>query len=425
VWPLPHTIAIRNIAIYLGATLLFIGICITKEFSWLKLSLPNFLLLCVPIYMFLHFMLLPGNDEFRSNEVFGTWIRILALIFLGQGVGFIVSKNPKYWGFILLPLILWVVVSGFLYILALIESGSIFLNPGYHSFFKYKSAISYYLLIPVMISFSMIHSVLINGNKINKNIFFKLRYIILIICIINIIGAHSLLGIITLIFMGLIILIIIVKYICIRKKLKLEILFFLIILLILNSLFILYDKDKENKMSHLISDVIIAYNVKDKDISTYRGSNTPTDTFGRKINASTYERVIRLKIGAKILLENPLGFGFTNLPLRWYLDKNNPNDIVNTHSGWLDFALGAGIPGLLLVWSSIVIILIRANRVFRLNTRSLNALSASWVISEVFCIWLIAELCEKEFLELLFFAISFSGSIFYYQYLNISKDDLN
>lgn len=54
------------------------------------------------------------------------------------------------------------------------------------------------------------------------------------------------------------------------------------------------------------------------------------------------------------MLHNPFGYGLLSLSFGGLGKQVWPNaDISWTHSAWLDFALGYGFPGLLLIWSAL------------------------------------------------------------------------
>lgn len=72
---------------------------------------------------------------------------------------------------------------------------------------------------------------------------------------------------------------------------------------------------------------------------------------GRQVDISAYERIAWLKEGATLLLDHPLGFGYSRFAFGNGLVLKYPDDGqpgTHSHSGTLDLALGVGIPGLLL-----------------------------------------------------------------------------
>ena len=91
--------------------------------------------------------------------------------------------------------------------------------------------------------------------------------------------------------------------------------------------------------------------------------------------------------------------------------QENPNfALYKTHSGWLDFALGLGIPGLLLTWLAMGLVIYRALRaVGRRAFITPIALSSLWILGGIWVLWWPTEVSEREFIEQLFFIIVLLG----------------
>ena len=73
-----------------------------------------------------------------------------------------------------------------------------------------------------------------------------------------------------------------------------------------------------------------------------------------------------------------------------------------THSGWLDFALGLGIPGLLLVLVPLFAAWYRS-----LHQKGLWFSYASWTIPIMSFAYLTTEVAESHYVEMLFFMTAF------------------
>jgi hypothetical protein len=103
----------------------------------------------------------------------------------------------------------------------------------------------------------------------------------------------------------------------------------------------------------------------------------PIDKNGRVINGGTYERTSGLIKGSQLLIEHPLGTGFTWSAFKYYMTKQYPGSTVEkTHSAWLDFGLGVGLPGLFLTWSAIFLILKKAFKQLKAPLTFSNA----WIV---------------------------------------------
>jgi hypothetical protein len=108
-----------------------------------------------------------------------------------------------------------------------------------------------------------------------------------------------------------------------------------------------------------------------------------------------------------------------------------------THSGWIDFALGVGLPGLFLTWLAILVCLQNCQRSLKtryflqkidqdskksfnlkinnsssyplINGQLLNC-CGFWLILGIAFYWIVGEVSEREYIENYFFLITFIAS---------------
>ena len=149
----------------------------------------------------------------------------------------------------------------------------------------------------------------------------------------------------------------------------------------------------------------------------------PVDATGRPIHGSTYERVSWFIKGVQIIQAKPLGNGLSHLAFGHYMRAEYPNSLVlMTHSAWIDYTLGLGLPGLLLVWAAIGMVL---GRSFSLQSllgtpvysgavdhsffRGWIAYIAPWLLLGMLGFWFVGEVSEREYLEHYFFLIALLG----------------
>ena len=100
----------------------------------------------------------------------------------------------------------------------------------------------------------------------------------------------------------------------------------------------------------LIADAKVAVQVDRFDHWKNRNKGYPVNELGQNSSDSNYSRIAWAIVGSRLLIEEPLGYGLMSLSFsalgkeRW-----SDSDLSWTHSAWLDFALGYGFPGLLLL----------------------------------------------------------------------------
>ena len=173
--------------------------------------------------------------------------------------------------------------------------------------------------------------------------------------------------------------------------------------------------EKNTSWRYLLANIEVGVNIdgekfwRDRDAYLY----APLNRYGVPVDDSTYDRAAWFTAGAQLLSENPLGFGlikhsFGRLALSKWPDFYKPTMDFRgaTHSGWLDFALGVGIPGLLLIWVPLFIFWYRS-----LRLKGLWFSYTSWTIPIMSLAYLISEANGEHFIELLFFMVAFFGGI--------------
>ena len=145
-----------------------------------------------------------------------------------------------------------------------------------------------------------------------------------------------------------------------------------------------------------------------KNRNTY--SATPINENGIPVDISTYERTAWFTAGLKLLTELPQGFGLVHHSFGWmalekWPDFYQPNGTLRgmTHSGWMDLALGIGIPGLLLVLIPLWVSWYRSLRMDSLwgsyATLAIPIFSLTYLTTEV--------TGAHHFIELLIFMVAF------------------
>ena len=96
--------------------------------------------------------------------------------------------------------------------------------------------------------------------------------------------------------------------------------------------------------------------------------------------------------------------------------------VLMTHSAWIDFALGLGFPGILLLWFAIFGITYQSylaikspvnqnscviNQTTHFSCFSLIPLLSIWLIVGIFLFWIIGEVSERIFIENYYFFLAF------------------
>ena len=427
VWSLAGTIALRNIALSIGCITSFVWFCSLRP----KISSPAlFTILClfaVPGWVGLLLIFSPTDIAAQLYDLRGTWLRVVLGIIMGGGLGLMIARSSHYiYG-------VWLVWIGlafatFIWFLINASNANTWLISDFRGMFKYKHSVVYFVMWPCFFAYSVLHGYFLNINGIqSKNYSLSIGLVailLVLICWLDFLAAHALNGILIAGMGGIALL-----TICFVKLLRLQsrrslasyLLAIISIAVLISSatLFWQYDKKYEHKLVNLVSDIKVSAQI-DKNTMWRRDPNnpepyTPTDESGRAINGSTYERTAWFVKGVKLLLENPWGAGFSHMAFRYYMLLEKPNlNLHKTHSGWLDFALGIGLPGLLLTWFAMGSVIYASIKILTgsIERRKFLALTIVWILLAIWLLWFPSELSEREFIEHLFFMISlFAGML--------------
>ena len=424
VWPLVNTIALRNITLFLGCICGLIIFINTKPKPSIKACLPIILLLAVPLWLWMHYFFFPVEPSIALRELTGTWVRVILAILLGFFIGLIVKKDPKLVYWIWGAMIFLSLVTFVMYFIEAIRIHDWYFDD-FKGPFKYKSAVTYFVMFPCLIAFALFNFYSHSPEK-KKNT--KIIYISMALaglCFIDFVVAKSLLGI--LFFSGLILLSVVLdlkklsSFYCAKAEKKKLFIRFILALLIIASIVLVFDRKDQNQtrtLPNVISDINQAHEFHVRLVDQANNGGIGILRID-KLQAnpaswSTLTRALWFFEGFEILKQNPWGAGFTQLPFQYYVTRNNPHIKIGlTHSGWLDFALGVGLPGILLVWLSLAVSLERAKDLVKSSSQfsSINGYIAIFLICGLWLLCLALEISEKEFIENFFFVFSFFGFI--------------
>jgi len=187
-------------------------------------------------------------------------------------------------------------------------------------------------------------------------------------------------------------------------------------------------KYSQGKLNNLASDVHFILNEDTSGAWKWDGSNDGryplNPSTNQVVHGSTYERVAWYRQGLKFLNEHPFGLGYTSRAFMHYMSERfTGSRATKTHSGWLDFSLGAGVVGLLCIWAAMGLIAIRVWRLISLKDPvRLVIFYVFWCLLMMFILWHIGELSEREFIESFFFSIAFFSVV---TEEDIGKDRMN
>jgi hypothetical protein len=96
VWPIEGTIAARNIALVLGCLTSLLWIIFYRPELKLLTYLPQLCLLAVPLWLWVHYFLLPTDTVAQLYDLRGTWLRVILGVVMATGLGLMISSYMRY-----------------------------------------------------------------------------------------------------------------------------------------------------------------------------------------------------------------------------------------------------------------------------------------------------------------------------------------
>jgi|GEM_PF-1074458 len=448
VWALPHTIAARNIALISGALASLAWLWVVRPKIQLRNILPAILLASVIVWMLFHWLFISNYKEQQWDEIDSTWLRVGISIILAFGLGQVIARQNFYFLFIALAIVLLPSLTAVLYFYQ-VDLQDKWILDGFLGLFKMKFSGVYFILCQVFLGFGLV-SYSFFGRSQTKIYVLLIGLVGSLLIISGIIDGIALRAL-NVILVSLLCFFIFLLFFMIRFSIRIirersgfwllpfAIMMFAGILAALIA-FYQYDQKYEQKFANLVGDIQIATQLEKNQtwIRDDRPMPWPVTATGRPINQSTYERISWFIRGAQFITQYPLGNGISHLSFGYYMRDAYPNSkALMTHSGWIDFALGVGLPGLFLTWLAILVCLQTCQRSLKtrnflqkidrdskksFNLKINNSSSyplingqllnycGFWLILGIAFYWIVGEVSEREYIENYFFLITFIAS---------------
>lgn len=420
--PLQNTIALRNVCLYLGAFIGFYFIHIELQKNKLGILIVPITLFLTIIWVFLLYLYFPTLKNLQIAELKSLWPRSFAAIIFGTGLAVVLIQKDvlariffaNYFVLAIVNIIFCIIEIYYKKTIPVIDYFGIFIT---------KAPAAYFLIFPFFTAVGYLDRIITDSISLRKNLHkIMLAFALIILCIFSQYLMQSLNGLLT-----IFLILFLQSFLLFTKRtnLKTRDRFLLLLggLFIIISFSYIYSAQNDrlkNKLINIISDAQIGLQIDAYPQWRYdsRDSGLPIIVDGRVINGSTFYRVASIKKGIEIIVNNPLGAGFTFLPYGYYLKNEYPNARADhTHSGWIDYTLGVGVPGIILMLVAISYGLYNCitNRLKDISNpmhEIANAISM-WALLGLTILWMILEVSEREYIEYLFFSICLFSSIAY------------
>lgn len=411
--------AIRNIILLGGSTVALVLLSQYKIIFLRLYSWPIYVLFGFFLWLIFHLIVLPGNFEEQLHEATGDWLRTFLATIMGLALGLVLSdparQLPARFRSVHEPVLIagvagTVIIFCIRYLYEVLDTGQ-WIHKDFFMFpYLGKTPLVIFggLLLPAMfIKFLFAR----DGLSPKAWFFIASTGVISTIFAFYFANTKNGIAIFFLTFIYFFIQIIITgKTARLRRT---GIITSIIGFTLLAGLVLKNHLQNNSAWPNLIADYKIGSEIESHTNWKDATAPLPLNQYGTPVNESTYLRVAWGHAGLELLKEHPLGYGqihhsFGALALQKWNDFHKPDGKNRgaTHSGWLDFALGFGLPGLLLVCIPLGVSYIRARKMVGFwNTY------ATWTIPVMAISYLITEVCTDHFIELLFFMTAFFSGL--------------
>jgi hypothetical protein len=412
VWPLPETMAYRHLLLLSGMIASVMILRQSKVFHRVRDSWPLWVLIGFFVWMTIHLIFLSRNFDEQLYEYQGDLLRSLLATCIGAGVGVVINSrvhghsnacNSKHEAIIIGGL------SGTLLIYAIRYAYEVFTT---HQFLHLGFFVHPFREKPAIVVFgsvfltAMLLKMKDSMAGIANKVWLSLAGIAVPLLVFSYYTTNTKNG-----FLSLVLTLLIFGAGAAWDGLRAKRMGFgtavtSIVILLAIGYGIKLHIDSNPAWQTMTADVAEAADIEKNQTWKNRDVNPmPLNRNGVQVNGSTYDRTAWAVAGMTLIRENPLGYGLINhsfgaLALGKWPDFYKPNGKTRgaTHSGWIDFTLGVGLPGLLLVIVPLLAAFTRA-----LSYQGFWYRYTVLTIPVVLFVYLTTEVATGHYIEFLFF----------------------
>lgn len=414
IWPLPNSIALRQLLL-LGGVLVAVSVlpsevaCLDNRKNWSIWLFFSFFL-----WLLFHFFLLPTNTGEQLYELRGDWLRAFLASLIGLAVGLLFSKqgndrrNLAMESTFIAGLSGTIVIYVARYAWEVLQTGQWIHKDFYMEPYLGKTPMVVFGSVFLCGLFARLSNDL---SPREKSVWNAISLLAIFLVGITYYFSNTKNGFLVFIFIFLVYTWRLLRNHA-RSRTSDKLIFLLVLIVLIG--FLKTHINSNPSWLNFYADVKAGNDIENnqnwKNADMYP---LPVNGNGQTANGSTYERSAWATAGSILVREHPLGYGLINhsfgaLALQKWDDFYKPVGKYRhaSHSGWLDFTLGFGIPGLILVLLPMWVSFFRAA-----NRIGFWFEFVRWSVPVVTIVFTITEVCTGHFIEFLFFYVALTSGI--------------
>ena len=406
IWPLRDMLLLRHIFLLLGTIASLPVIFSLLNLKTLKV-MPLIFLSTLFAWVLIHYAFFSLDRKIEFYEIKGLWMRVLAswVLAIGFAISFKRFTNLKYFFYLAILATSLINIGMYLYFSYLENQWIVeFYDRKKYYFAKIEPA--FFGTIGIAISCFLITN---NFKKTDKqNLKLGFFFICITVVFISLLISNSKNGILySIVLAGLFLLqqiLEIVKKKNLQAKELNVVIFFMVAVFIVVFVHI---KKSPSGWDNFLENIAISSDIQKHRNWVNLGEPLPLNSLGQPVSSNLYERVSYIMVGLTLIEKYPLGFGSINASFWKLLDIEDVdhNYYGQTHQGWIDLTLAFGLPGLGIVWTCLIMVII-----FGFKGEDESAKLAGWIAVTIFLIGMTSEITYKEEFEVYMFLSMFSAA---------------
>jgi hypothetical protein len=424
IWAMPETILIRHVCLIMGAVVGLYVIVRNRHLLLTKQVMPIGLLFLVFGWALFQLFYLGTNPRLQFDEFTSIWKRtFIGYIFaVGFGLalaGYGQNQDPTegqrqrriMWGLIYFGFMLPTLIYLVKYVLTFEAPKFGFVAPEYLKL--YYVSLPFYMPKTVYVAFCLPLFAISLGqiaSEIGKQkwrplfIFLNVAFCSAVLFVFYVEDIKN----------GVVYAIILFTIFCValifqcRARIRLKDLLLILVMVVALGFFAHSHMKKNESWSNLLADAKVATKVDQYDHWKFNGERGyPKNAMGKMVSPTNYERIAWGVVGGELLLDHPLGYGLIERSFGYIAKERWPESRLDqSHNGWLDLALGLGLPGIALILCALAIGLLRC-----LHSPDPTHNFGFWLLLSLALLWCTTEVSQKVYFDWLIFANAWVGAL--------------
>jgi len=367
---LPHTLIVRNFSFVVGAVLGLYVIAKNYHLLLQRNAIPVWLIIFLFVWMTIHLLFIGTNHSLQLAEFESLWKRAAlgALFAIGFGISIgclnsgsdFANNASREWNIVVAglyaPTIIYFIKYSATFLLPVLGlKAPIFLTLFYGSAEFYVAKIAYvFFCLPLlaialgMLSANLKKSGVASSGDIRQRCFWLLA----VIAVMGVFICENIKnGIMYSAALMTIFVFTVLKngvYKLSKSNLKI-----IGIVCLAGAIFMAHNFRNNPSWGTLAADYEVASQVSPDIVWKTQDSYYPNNRYGTTVSVTNFDRIFYATTGFHFLESHLLGYGLVQSSFGHLAREHWPNaPLIQSHSGWLDLALGLGIPGVLLLMIS-------------------------------------------------------------------------